>query len=56
MTDLSVCVGEGDAEVGHGPQDGHKGLDGVAVDHGTVLLEVLGGESTLVNNSVGKNT
>ena len=51
FTHLSVCVGERDAEVGHGPQDGHEGLDGVAVDHRTVLFEVLGRESTLVNNS-----
>ena len=51
FTHLSVCVGERDAEVGHGPQDGHEGLDGVAVDHRTVLFEVLGRESTLVDDS-----
>ncbi len=48
---LSVLVGEGDSEVGHGPQDGDEGLDGVAVDHRAVLLEVLRGEATLVDDS-----
>lgn len=50
-TDLSLVVSEGDAEGGHGAQDGHQRLDGVAVDDGSVLLEVLRREPTLVDNS-----
>lgn len=50
-TDLSLVVSEGDAEGGHGAQDGHQRLDGVAVDDGSVLLEVLRREPTLVYNS-----
>ena len=48
---LAFSVGESDAQVGHGPQDGHQRLDGVAVDDRPVLLEVLDGEAALVNNS-----
>ena len=51
---LSVCVGESDSEVGHGPEDGDQGLDGVAVHDGPVLLEVLGCETTLVDDSERK--
>ena len=50
MTHLSVGVGEDDAEVGHGPEDGDEGLDGVGVDYGPVLLEVLAGEAALVDD------
>ena len=41
---------EADVEVGHGPEYGHQGLDGVAVHHWPVLLEVLAGEATLVDD------
>ena len=51
---LLVVGGECDAQVGHGPEDGHQGLDGVAVHHGPVLLVVLGGEAGLVNNSADR--
>ncbi len=32
---LPLVVGERDGEVGHGPQYGHQGLDGVRVHHGS---------------------
>ena len=47
---LSVGVVEYDAEVGHGPEDGDEGLDGVGVDDGPVLLEVLRREAALVDD------
>ena len=50
LAHLSVGVVEDDAEVGHGPEDGHEGLDGVAVDDGPVLLEVLRREARFVND------
>ena len=51
MLYLSLGVCECDSEVRHCPEDGHERLDGVAVDHGAVLLEVLGGETALVDDS-----
>ena len=47
---FSLVVAEGDVEVRHGPEYGHQGLDGVTVDHRTVLLEVLAGEAALVDD------
>ena len=47
---LSLVVAEGDVEVRHGPEYGHQGLDGVAVDDRAVLLEVLAGEAALVDD------
>ena len=55
VTHLSVCVGEGDAEVGHGPEDSDQRLDGVAVDHRTVLFEVFRREAALVDDPRRKN-
>lgn len=52
MAHLSFGVSKGDAEVGHGPQDGHQRLDGVAVDDGAILFKVLGCEAALVDNPV----
>ena len=50
MLYLSLGVCERDAEIWHRPEDGDKRLDGVAVDDGTVLLEVLGSEAALVDD------
>ena len=47
---LSLVVGEGDVEVRHGPEDGNQRLDGVTVDNWAVLLEVLAGEATLMDD------
>ncbi len=47
---LSLGVGEVNLEIGHGPQDGHQGLDRVRVHDGPVLLEVLASEAALVDN------
>lgn len=48
---LSLVVDERDAQIRHGSEDGHQGLDGVAVDDGSVLLEIVRRETTLVNDS-----
>ena len=48
---LSVGVGEGDAQVGHRPENGHQRLDGVTVDYRTILFEIFGRETALVDNS-----
>lgn len=38
-------------EVAHGAEDGHQGLDGVAVHHRLILFIVFGGEAGLVDDS-----
>lgn len=48
---LSLVVDERDAQIRHGSEDGHKGLDGVAVDDRSVLFEIVRREPTLVNDS-----
>ena len=47
---LALIVAERDAEVGHGAQNGHHGLNGVRVDDRLVLLEVLSGEARVVDD------
>lgn len=48
---LSLVVSVIDSKIGHGPKDGHQGLDGVAVDDRSVLLEIFTRKTTLVNDS-----
>lgn len=48
---LSLVVDEGDAQIGHGSQDGHQRLNGVAVDHRSILFEIIRCEAALVNDS-----
>lgn len=48
---LSLIVAEADTKIRHGPQNGHQGLDGVAVHNRPVLLEVLRRKTALVDNS-----
>lgn len=48
---LSLVVDEGDAQIGHGSQDGHQRLNGVAVDHRSILFEIVRCEAALVNDS-----
>lgn len=50
-TYVSVSVGKCDSEVGHSSQNGDQGLNGVAVNHRSVLFEVFGCETTLVDDS-----
>ncbi len=41
FTHRSGCISEVDLEASHRSDDGDNGLDGVAVDHGLVLLTLL---------------
>jgi hypothetical protein len=50
-TDLSLVVAVANSEVWHGPQDGHKGLNSVAIHYRSVLFEIFAGEPTLVDDS-----
>lgn len=47
---LSLLVTVLDAQSVHGPDDGCQGLDGVAVDHGLVLLHVFAREAVFVDD------
>ena len=47
---LSLLVTVLDAQSVHGPDDGCQGLDGVAVDHGLVLLHVFTREAVFVDD------
>jgi len=48
---LSLVVDEGDAQIRHGSQDGHQRLNSVAVDHRSILFEIIRCEAALVNDS-----
>lgn len=49
---LSLVVDEGDAQIRHGSEDGHQGLDRVAVHNGPVLFEIIGRETALVDDPI----
>lgn len=50
MTNFSVFVSKLDAQGVHGSQYGCQALDGVAVDHGFVLLHVVAREAIFMDD------
>lgn len=55
MTDLALLIPVIQAERIHGANDGGQRLDGVAIDDGLVLLNIIAWETILVNDP-GKYT
>ena len=47
---LTIFISECNAKIRHGSQNCHQRLNGVAVNHRSILLEVFYRKSTLVNN------
>lgn len=54
LTHRSGRIPEVDFEAAHGADDGDDGLDGVAIDHGLVLLTFILRVSCLVDNPGGE--
>lgn len=50
MAYLPLLVPIFDAQSIHGSDDGRQGLNGVAVDHGLVLLDIFSGEAILMDD------
>lgn len=48
---LSLVVAVANSKIWHRPQDGHKGLNSVAIHYRSVLFEVFACKSTFVDNS-----
>lgn len=55
-TCFSVLVSELDPQRIHGSKNGRQALDGVAVDHGLILLHIIPRETVLVDNPARPRT
>lgn len=56
FSDLALLVSVLQAQRVHGTDDGGQRLDGVAVNHGLVLLHVIAGKPVLVDDPGHTNT